>query len=272
MLKKIIALTLFLPLALLPLGATARSGTAELPVVMYHQLSEKPRLLGDYVLSVDQFESDLRYLSENGYTAVTASQLIAWRDGEGKLPEKPVMITFDDGFESTVAYAEPLLEKYGMTAVVAVIGSVTQQFTDTPDHMLDYSYMSWDAVSEAERGGVLEVQCHTWDMHRLSPRKGCSRMYGEPSEHYRAALSEDIARFQSAFCSAAGHVTEAIALPFGAYDGETLTLCSELGFRVVLTCAGRVNRLDCEPGELIILGRFNRPSGPSSGEFFGRWG
>lgn len=97
-----------------------------LPVVMYHHIATEPERWGDYVVSVEEFESDLRYFQEQGYTSISVQELCAWYDGKFTMPDKPMMITFDDGYESTAVYAVPLLERYGFQAVVAVIGSVAQ--------------------------------------------------------------------------------------------------------------------------------------------------
>lgn len=258
--------------AAIPCSAAGNSrDCVELPIVMYHHISPKAKLLGKYVISPEQFESDLKYLQSNGYTAIGTEQLRAWCRGEGELPDKPVMITFDDGYESTAVYALPLLEEYGMTAVVAVIGSVAQQYSDTPDHMLDYSHMSWEAAADIDKNSIVEVQCHTYDMHKLSPRKGCGKKYGESLELYRCALEADLERFQESFAQRTGHSSTAIALPFGCYCSDTLDILAESGFDMVFTCSEKINRLTGDPAELMELGRFNRPSGISSEAFFEKW-
>ena len=270
--RKWIAALCALALFLSVFPARARAAEpVELPIVMYHHISPKEKLLGDYVISPEQFERDLQYLKAQGYTPVTTRQLIAWCGGAGELPEKPVMITFDDGYESTAVYAQPLLLKYGMTAVVAVIGAVAQQYTDQPDHMLDYSHMSWDQIREMDAAGAFEVQCHTYDMHKLKPRQGCSSMEGEGYDAYFAALSADIGRFQTAFEAQLGRRADVLVLPFGFYRADTIRAAGELGFRAVFTCTERVNHLTGAPEELMELCRYNRPSGPDSATFFSKW-
>ncbi len=245
--------------------------TIELPIVMYHHVSPKEHLLGEYVLSVQQLEQDLIYLKENGYSTITTSQLLAWCDGRGTLPEKPVMITFDDGYESTFVYALPLLEQYGMHGVVAVIGSVAQQYSDIPDHNLDYSHMNWDTIAEMDAGSVMEVQCHTYNMHKLSSRKGCGPKSGESYEAYQTALVNDINQFQTQFSAHTGHTCDVLALPFGFYSKDTISIAKDLGFRMIFTCTERVNHLTGDPNELLELCRFNRPNGPDSASFFSKW-
>ena len=100
-------------------------GSVSLPVLMYHHILESSSRLGDYVISPQQFEADLQFLSVHGYQTVTVLDILRLVQTGGPLPEKPVLITFDDGYESTYAYAFPLLKKYGMTAVVSIIGSYT---------------------------------------------------------------------------------------------------------------------------------------------------
>lgn len=243
-----------------------------LPIVMYHHLSKNPARCGDYVLSVTQFEQDLQYLQAQGYTTVTTAQLLDWCDGRGTLPEKPVLITFDDGYESTAVYALPLLEQYHMTGVVSVIGAITQQYTDLPDHNLNYSHMDWGAVVAADNGGVLEVQCHTYNMHRLSPRRGCGQLAGESDEAYHRALLADSFRFQTVFRRHTGHKATVLALPYGFYNKQTLEAAKALNFKIVFTCTERVNHLTGDRAELLELGRYNRPTGADSAAFFARWG
>ena len=242
-----------------------------LPIVMYHQISRTWSKSGDYVISVETFENDLKYLRDAGYESVSVRQLLSWFDGVGTLPEKPCMITFDDGYETTGALAAPLLEEYGFAGVVAVIGSVAQQYSDTPDHNLRYSHLSWETVAELSQGDTLEVQYHTWDMHTLAPRKGCNRRRGEDDASYRAALLEDAERF---FASSEAHgvtLVPSVAYPFGAYCAQTGEIMEELGFRIAFTCTEQVNLLPQETEGLVELGRFNRAPGKSSADFFAQW-
>ena len=181
------------------------------------------------------------------------------------------MNTFDDGYESTLVYAGPLLEKYGFQAVVAVIGSAADLFSEKRDHMLDYSYLAWDAVRDISHGNTFEVQCHTYTMHKLNTRKGCGKILGEEYTDYREKLTEDLTRFRDKCAAEDVQLTDTIAFPYGVYSDETISIIKELGFAAAFTCTERVNHLTGDPDELYELRRFNRPHGISSEKFFSKW-
>lgn len=250
---------------------TAAAEGLRLPVVMYHQLCRDEARAGGYVLPLWQFENDLKYLKEQGYQTVSVRQLLDWAEGRGDLPEKPCMITFDDAYETTGAWAAPLLEKYGFCGIVAVIGSVAQQYTDEPDDTLAYAHMNWKELEELSRGGVMEVQYHTWDMHKLGTRKGCNRRRGESDGDYRFALEADLGRFREAAANNDVLLAPSVAYPFGAYCALTEEIMRENGMRVCFTCTEKVNVLTGAAEELFSLGRFNRAWGKSSEGFFRAW-
>ena len=68
-----------------------------------------------------------------------------------------------------------------------------------------------------------------------------------------------------------GRVSNTLALPFGSYTQETLENMDELGFEIVFTCEEKINETERTPGEMLVLCRYNRPSGIRSGDFFAKW-
>ena len=193
--RKWIAAALTL-LALCTAAAAARAEreTAALPVVMYHHISNDPASWGPYVISARELESDLKWLRAHGYETVSVQDLLDWESGTFTMPDKPCMITFDDGACSTAAIAEPLLERYGFRAAAAVIGSVCEKFSENGEQDPERSNLSWEAVRAMGERGTVEVICHSWDMHSLAPRRGCARKSGESEDAYREALTRDLYR------------------------------------------------------------------------------
>ena len=97
--------------------------SVRVPILMYHSILRDSARQGKYVISPAVLAADLDALQEKGYTAVTVSDLLAYVQDGADLPEKPVMITFDDGYRSVYDNAFPILKKYRIPFVDALVGS-----------------------------------------------------------------------------------------------------------------------------------------------------
>lgn len=242
-----------------------------LPIIMYHHMSEDEEKANKYTVLCSEFESDLQYLEQNGYTTVTMSEVIAYVEGEYELPEKPIVITFDDGFYSTLALAYPLLEQYQMCAVVSVIGSVAQTYSDSIDHNVNYANLNWEEIAFLDQTDEIEIQNHTYDLHEdgENSRKGLSRLNGETLQQYEQVITQDLTAMQERLLENCNIVATTIAYPYGAYSNETLDIIKSLGFKASFVCEERVNVITVGQSECLYnLGRYNRESGVSSEEFF----
>lgn len=246
----------------------------ELPVIMYHHITESESKTGKYTVHKKEFERDLEYIKSKGYTTVTVKDLIAFADRTADLPDKPIMITFDDGFESFYKIAYPLLNDYKMKAVVSVIGSVTEKYSETEDHNINYSNLNWEEISELHNSGLVEIQNHSYDMHKSDTknRKGISKLHSESEEAYKGALSSDLNRLQQLLYENCGFRPTAVAYPYGAFSNSTLSIIKECGFRCTFLCEERVNIIiRGNSDSLYGLGRYNRESGISTALFFDRF-
>lgn len=243
------------------------------PIIMYHQISTRNDNLGRYILSLSELESDLQYIKEQGFTTVVVADLVKYVSGNGELPQKPIMLTFDDGYETGYTILYPLMKKYNMRAVVSVIGSLTDLYTQIDDHNDRYSYMTWDEIKELSKTSEIEIQNHSYDMHyaESGKRKGISKLKGESDDDYYNALYADVGKMQLLLMKKAQCKATAIAYPFGSYSKETTEICKRLGFECSFTCEERINKITkYNSASLFDLGRYNRPSGETSSEFFDR--
>ena len=120
------------------------------PILMYHSILRDSARQGKYVISPAVLAADLDALQEKGYTAVTVSDLLAYVQDGADLPEKPVMLTFDDGYYNNYIYAYPLLKQRGMKAVVSIIGSQTALFTDNGEENAYWSHLRLDRLREMQ--------------------------------------------------------------------------------------------------------------------------
>ncbi len=240
------------------------------PVIMYHHMLKDTSRLGRYTISPAMFENDLIYLKEHGYESISVGQLIDHAETGAPLPEKPVVITFDDGYESFYTYAWPLLKQYGFKATLSVIGVYSDQYSENPDHHINYSHVTWEEVAEMTAGGLVEVACHSYDMHREGgPRRGARRMKGETAEQYRAALTADVERFQVQLETWLGARTVIYTYPFGDVSDDALPTLKALGFKAAMTCYEKPNYFIGSKEELYTIMRFNRTPSKDVAELVG---
>lgn len=240
-----------------------------LPVIMYHSVfGGSPE---EYIVTPVQFENDLAWLVKNGYTSVTAQQLTDYVNDKGNLPDKPVMITFDDGCYNNLSDVLPLLEKYDMHAIVSVVGQYTDVTAENDPHVPSYSYLTWDDINRLIASGRVEIGNHTYNMHSFKGnRNGCSKNPDESEEEYVSALTEDLNSLQSEIREHTGTLPVVFAYPFGFISKESMPVIRELGFTITLTCSERPNHITRNPECLYGINRYNRSGFYSTEEFMNK--
>ena len=269
MIKKITALIIIFSFAFSSDCISANNPeTVNLPVLMYHQISPNSKSWNEYVISPDEFRSDMEYIKSLGWESIGVKELLAWQRGEFEMPEKPVMITFDDGFYSLVEYAEPILKEFQYKAVAAIIGSLCDEYSSKNIYYCEWNYLGWEEALEMSERGVIELQCHSWDMHNIRNSTGCAKRWGESIASYRRRLSEDLSKFITEFEKRNIDFCYTIAYPYGSYDKYTIDAIKDMGFDAAFTCTEKINVLTGDKEELYYLGRFNRPHGISSEKYF----
>ena len=164
-------------LAILVMACAPHAETADVAILMYHAFTEDEADTGSLYTPASEFARQLSALRDAGYTSVGYADLIEFVSGDGKLPEKPLLISIDDGYQNNLDLAAPLLEKYGFCANIAVIGvsigRTTYKDTDIP---ITPHFSLEDARPWVARG-VLTVTTHSYDMHQVTTvdGAGCRR-------------------------------------------------------------------------------------------------
>ncbi len=239
------------------------------PIILYHSILTKDKAIDKYTVSPDKLESDLKYIRDNGYTTIFMSDLIDYVYDGKTLPVKPVILTFDDGYLNNYTYAYPLLLKYEMKAVLSIIGSYVDLFTNEKSDNLVYSHVDWDQVNELIESGCFEMQNHTYGLHtRKNGRVGAKIKKGEALEHYEKILSADIGEFQRLITEKTGHTPNTFVYPYGEVSKESVPILKNMGFKASFSTYGGVNYLTRDPDMLFGLKRNDRSRGASSKSFF----
>lgn len=248
--------------------STAAKPSVRLPIIMYHHVLKDRSRLGKYIVSPKEIEKDILYLKEQGYTTIVMEDLINFVYNKAELPEKPIMLTFDDGYYSNYTYVLPLLEKYDCKAVISVTGDYIDKSTAEGELNPAYSYLTWDLVKELVQSPYVEIQNHSYGMHEICERKGCSIMKGETYEEYSKEMVNDVGKLQDSIEEKTGYRPTTFTYPYGFVCIECNEILQKMGFVATLSCYEGVNILTGKKDELFELKRFNRPSGVSQKKFF----
>jgi peptidoglycan/xylan/chitin deacetylase (PgdA/CDA1 family) len=180
------------------------------PILAYHQINDVPEI---YSVSPAEFDRQLRYLQEQGYTTISLAEMTAAFAGQAQLPAKPIVITFDDGYQDNYTTALPILRKYNMKATVFVIaGSVGQA-----------EYLTWDEIAAMQAQNT-EIGAHTLNHLNLSELPLDQQVHEVTAS--RQILTQHL-----------GSAVDFMAYPFGKYDSALLSKLDEAGYRGA--CAGR---------------------------------
>lgn len=253
-------------------GETGECSGVAVPILMYHSILGYYRD-NDYCLTAQQFEGDLAWLKAHGYETVFVSDLAAYVLEGAPLPEKPVVVTLDDGFLNGLTTVLPLLEQYDMKAVISVVGSYTERAVAEDDPNPNYAYLTWADIRTLSASGRVEIGSHTYDLHSLDGgRMGAGKAPGEAAADYQAALGEDLEQLQTLLTERSGVTPTTFAYPYGATCPEALPVLRDLGFTAALTCEEQINYLTGNPAQLFALGRFNRPANLTTEDFMARVG
>ena len=227
------------------------------PILMYHQVRDSN--LGKDVISPYEFESDLKYLSENNYTTITMSQLIDYVYYGEDLPDNPIILTFDDGYMSTYKNVFPLLKKYETKIVLSIVGKSTDDFSKVVDNHIT-AHLTWEHLNEMKDSGLVEIQNHSYNLHKISSlRYGCCQMSNEPLCDYEQILAADVMELQDRAQTNLNYTPNTFTYPYGRYNDNTESILKKLGFKATLSITFGVNLVSKDfPDSLFGLKRICR--------------
>ena len=238
-----------------------------LPVIMYHSIIDDVSQINDYVVTPQIVESDFEYLKSHGYETVTIQNLLDYIQNDVKLPEKPVLITVDDGFYNNYCYLVPLLQKYDYSAIISFVGEYTDITAVNDPHVPEYSYCTWEDIKNMLDTNTIELGNHTYSMHDNSVRKGCSKLSYETEEQYKSVLISDVGKLQQEFHEHIGKTPKVFAYPFGYISKESVPILKNLGFKATLNCYEKPNYIVKDLNCLFGLNRYNRSANYSTNDY-----
>lgn len=245
--KKIVGLLFLLCLMLCPVNLAE----ASVAILCYHEVD---RANDDFAVSHQQLEQQIVFMKKQGYHFVSLEEYLEYTRGEITLPDKSAMITFDDGYRSFYTKVYPLLKKYQVPGMLAIVSSWTNG-EEKPNDVRDTA--SWEELREMESSGLVTVVSHTHAMHKqqaINPQGSRNGVAGshlyvnghyESDEEYRSRVGNDIEEVQHLFQEKLGHKCRAMVWPYGIYTEEAVQLALDSGMEATFLLDGGVN----EPGK-----------------------
>lgn len=211
------------------------------PILMYHEVSPTPHPgFRRYIVTVREFSRQMRWLAAFGYRTIDMDALVRARTGRTSLPKRPVLITFDDGFQGVADYAIPVLRRHGFTAVLYLVTGLMGQTSRwmVPEVGLELPLMSWDTARALVAEGF---QCgsHTVTHPRLA---------GLDSARCRSELGDARKQIDEEL----GRPVVHLAYPFGSYDHAAQEMAADAGY--VTACSTRAG-LSGAHDDLLALHR-----------------
>lgn len=185
------------------------------PILMYHYVSALPErpdaVRRDLTVAPELFDQHCAYLVDNGYTAVSMAAVADALFNGTPLPEKPIVLTFDDGYADAYEQVLPTLQKYEMLGTFFVV----PHFLDNP------GYLSWGQVGVLFEAGM-EVENHSMSHKNLNGRDA-------------AFLREEVEGVINAFEVTFNRRPYFFCYPSGRFDRNTIRMVQETGHLLAVT-------------------------------------
>lgn len=194
-------------------------------VLCYHNIATSEEIENfpeekDWLIEVNNFEEQLKYLAKHNYKTLTTDEFFKWKKGEISIPYKSVLITFDDGFLSNYQYAFPLLKKYNMNATVFLIGQYMGEGNKEWKGNVK-EYLTKDIIKKCqEEYPNIEFASHSFGLHYQ-----CSI-----EEKTVEEMTQDLSDFKSQIVP-----TKVYAYPFGAKNDKIKQALSNNHYQLAFT-------------------------------------
>lgn len=201
-----------------PLTPDGEVREAHVPILMYHYISVPPSGSDEYRVDLsvtpESFRQQMAWLADNGYEVISLQELVyALETGWPDLPDKPVVLTFDDGYVDNYENAFPILQEFGYTATFFILTDVTDRRQE--------GYMTWEMLREMHEAGM-NVEVHGREHVEMTDREPDWLYYHlvGPAETIEANL---------------GYQPHYLSYPAGQYDADVIAAAIEHGYYAAVT-------------------------------------
>jgi poly-beta-1,6-N-acetyl-D-glucosamine N-deacetylase len=214
-----------------------RAKQARVPVMMYHDILPEKKVFFD--VTPQEFEAHLKLIQEKGLTPISLDQLTVHLRTGLPLPEKPILLTFDDGYEGHFTHVFPLLKKYNYPAVFSI-------YTSKVGKQLGRSSLSWEQIKEMAADPLVTIASHS-----VSHPPNLTLLTD-------AQLTQEIQQSKQILESQLGIPIRYFTYPEGHYDARVADLVGKSGYLAALTMNDADERLAGQSESLLAIGRIGQ--------------
>lgn len=243
---------------LFALAAPVQAGSG-LIILCYHEVGQPDARSNDpFAVDARSLVRQMEWMRGQGYQFVSVEDVLADRAGKKPLPDKAVLLTFDDGYRSVYTQVYPVLRSLHAPALIALVGSWLEQPDNAQvrygDGLVPRStFLSWEQIREMQASGLVEVASHSYAEHfgQLANPQGNSEpaftslawksgSYETP-EAYRARVRADLLRNSELLKARLGQAPRVMVWPYGSYTRETAAIAGELGMPLAMSLDEGIN-------------------------------
>ena len=195
------------------------------------------------VITTSELISQFSWLSENGYTPISLDDVIEAQRINRRLPDKAVLLTFDDGYQNIYTQVYPLLKLFNYPAVIGLVGAWLEESGSVQygeQQVPRDTFLSWPQIKEMQQSGFVEFASHSYDLHRgiqANPQgnqlpAAVIRAYDNTYEDgatYMQRIRKDLQTNIELIEKQTGVRPRATIWPYGEYNHLTLEIARQTG-------------------------------------------
>lgn len=244
-------------------SATLPTSSVKVPILMFHDV--KTYEGGAWSISADNFRGIMEFILECGFTPVSFDSLTDYVDCKSTLPEKPVVITFDDGYFGVYRNVLPIITELNIPITVFMICETVRTPGVASACEADLPPLSAAELKIMNASPLVSVQSHSYALHGdntsygSTVRSSALPLNGESEQNYKKIFGEDCRRAEEVLSEIGVDKCTVFSYPNGKYSKWTEEVLHDRNYRVSVTSdENRVNKVTVgERESLFLLGRLN---------------
>lgn len=237
---------------LLRVSLEEKKNADKIPILVYHNVGY---MHGPFNVSPEAFETQMKELVDMGCYFADPDEIYQYYQGKLQLPEKTVLITFDDGYRGVLQYALPILKKYHIKATLFVVTSFIG----------NTSFLTWDQLDLLAYSPLITIGSHTHRLHFYQKNPSLPftfpaivrfKISGETEEAYQIRIMNDLEKSRELLQQRYKKEIIYFAYPFGAHDNDSVNLVRKAGFKLAFSYNSQQKKMMNRNSNQFMLERY----------------